>query len=88
MNILDLEFVKGFIRMCDDGFNQGWHERNGGNLSYILEEEEVRELVKTFEEKDIPLDVVYLDIDYMDGFRVMTFKTPNFLSLNLPIFNL
>ena len=39
---------------------------------------EVRELVKTFEEKDIPLDVVYLDIDYMDGFRVMTFKTPNF----------
>ena len=41
-------------------------------------QEEVRELVKTFEEKDIPLDVVYLDIDYMDGFRVMTFKTPNF----------
>ena len=46
-------------------------------FSYFSKEE-VRELVKTFEEKDIPLDVVYLDIDYMDGFRVMTFKTPNF----------
>ena len=46
-------------------------------FSYFSQEE-VRELVKTFEEKDIPLDVVYLDIDYMDGFRVMTFKTPNF----------
>lgn len=46
-------------------------------FSYFSQEE-VRELVKNFEEKDIPLDVVYLDIDYMDGFRVMTFKTPNF----------
>ncbi|EIF6172408.1 glycoside hydrolase family 31 protein [Clostridium perfringens] len=46
-------------------------------FSYFSQEE-VRELVKTLEEKDIPLDVVYLDIDYMDGFRVMTFKTPNF----------
>ncbi|MDU6173652.1 MAG: glycoside hydrolase family 31 protein [Clostridium perfringens] len=46
-------------------------------FSYFSQEE-VIELVKNFEEKDIPLDVVYLDIDYMDGFRVMTFKTPNF----------
>ncbi|MGG7079369.1 TIM-barrel domain-containing protein [Clostridium sardiniense] len=46
-------------------------------FSYFTQEE-VDELVKTFEEKEIPLDVVYLDIDYMDGFRVMTFKTPHF----------
>lgn len=46
-------------------------------FSYFTQEE-VRELVNTFEEKQIPLDVVYLDIDYMDGFRVMTFKTPHF----------
>ncbi|MGL4875365.1 MAG: TIM-barrel domain-containing protein, partial [Clostridium sp.] len=26
----------------------------------------------------IPIDVIYLDIDYMDGFRVMTFKSPQF----------
>lgn len=50
MNILDLEFVKGFIRMCNDGFNQGWHERNGGNLTYRIKEEDlkdVRDLLNT-----------------------------------------
>ena len=26
--------------MCDDGWQQGWHERNGGNLSYRLRPEE------------------------------------------------
>ncbi len=41
MKVLDAEFVKGFIRMCDDGWQQGWHERNGGNLSYRIKEEEI-----------------------------------------------
>lgn len=41
MNIFELEFIKGFIRMCDDGFNQGWHERNGGNLTYRIKAEEI-----------------------------------------------
>ena len=39
---------------------------------------EIREVVKNFEEKKIPIDVIYFDIDYMDGFRVMTFKSPEF----------
>ena len=42
MKILDTKFVRGFIKMADDGFQQGWHERNGGNLSYRLKEEEVQ----------------------------------------------
>ena len=41
MKILDSKFMKGFIKMADDGFQQGWHERNGGNLSYRLKAEEV-----------------------------------------------
>ncbi len=41
MKILDAKFVKGFIKMADDGFEQGWHERNGGNLSYRIKPEEV-----------------------------------------------
>ena len=32
----DAKFVRGFVRMCDDGWTQGWHERNGGNASYRL----------------------------------------------------
>lgn len=41
MKVLDAEFVKGFIRMATDGWEQGWHERNGGNLSYRIKPEEV-----------------------------------------------
>mgnify|MGYP000778951896 CR=1 FL=1 len=39
MGILDIEIVKGFMRMCNDGWLQGWHERNGGNLTYRMKEE-------------------------------------------------
>ena len=35
-------FMRGFVRMCNDGWLQGWHERNGGNLTYRMTEEEVR----------------------------------------------
>ena len=41
MKVLDAEFVKGFMRMADDGWLQGWHERKGGNLSYRMKAEEV-----------------------------------------------
>ncbi|MDO6354741.1 glycoside hydrolase family 31 protein [Caloramator sp. CAR-1] len=34
--------------------------------------ERVLEIAKTFREKDIPCDVIHLDIDYMDGYRVFT----------------
>ena len=44
MTILDIKFMKDYIRMADDGFNQGWHERNGGNLSYRLKKEEAEEI--------------------------------------------
>lgn len=27
MNFLDAEFVQEFIRMANDGWEQGWHER-------------------------------------------------------------
>lgn len=44
MNVTDANFVKGFIRMCDDGWQQGWHERNGGNLTYRMKDTEVAEV--------------------------------------------
>jgi rhamnulose-1-phosphate aldolase len=31
------------VRLCDDGFRQGWHERNGGNLTCRLTSEEAAE---------------------------------------------
>lgn len=52
MKVLDSEVMKGYIRMCTDGFNQGWHERNGGNLSYRMKPEEVEEVKDDFNENE------------------------------------
>lgn len=44
-------------------------------------EERVREIADKFRKKDIPCDVIHLDIDYMDGYRVFTWdqnKFPDF----------
>ncbi|PLR78908.1 alpha-glucosidase [Bacillus sp. V3-13] len=41
-------------------------------------EQEVRELANSFLEKGIPLDAIYLDIHYMDEYRVFTFDRDRF----------
>ena len=41
-------------------------------------ESRVREIARTFREKKIPCDVIYLDIDYMDGYRIFTWNPKNF----------
>lgn len=53
MKVLDAGFVQGFIRLCDDGFNQNWHERNGGNLSYRMKAEEVEEVKEELTEASL-----------------------------------
>jgi alpha-glucosidase len=41
-------------------------------------EARVREVARGFRESRIPADVIYLDIDYMDGFRVFTWNRERF----------
>lgn len=41
-------------------------------------QERAMEIAKCFREKDIPCDTIYLDIDYMDGFRVFTWDNKKF----------
>jgi alpha-glucosidase len=41
-------------------------------------EAEVRRIAQTFREKGIPCDVIYLDIHYMDGYRVFTWHPERF----------
>ena len=43
MAITDIEVMQNYIRMCGDGWEQGWHERNGGNLTYRMRPEEVEQ---------------------------------------------
>jgi rhamnulose-1-phosphate aldolase len=48
MKVLKSEFAKRFIRMCSDGYAKGWHERNGGNLSYRLTDQDVEDTKEDF----------------------------------------
>ena len=38
----------------------------------------VEEVVRQYRERDLPLDVIHLDIDYMQGYRVFTFDAKRF----------
>ncbi|MBO1264154.1 DUF5110 domain-containing protein [Proteiniclasticum sp. SCR006] len=47
-------------------------------------EEDIRKVYETFREKDIPLDGIYLDLDYMDDFKDFSLsgdRFPNFRTL-------
>ena len=40
-SVLEAPFVKGYVKMANEGYERGWHERNGGNLSYRIKTEEI-----------------------------------------------
>ncbi len=54
MGMTDITIVQKYIRMANDGWLQGWHERNGGNLTYRLTKEEVAEMTPFFDEMPRP----------------------------------
>jgi len=41
-------------------------------------EKRVREIADTFRAKSLPCDVIWMDIDYMNGYRIFTFNESNF----------
>ncbi len=48
MKVLDTGFAREFIRLCNDGWQFGWHESNGGNASYRLRKSEANEVRSGF----------------------------------------
>ena len=50
MKATDFEVMQSFARVCDDGWQQGWHERNGGNLTYRLTKDEVAQMRPFFDD--------------------------------------
>ncbi|MFD2672694.1 glycoside hydrolase family 31 protein [Marinicrinis sediminis] len=52
----------------------GYHQ---SRYSY-MNQEEVLEIARTFKAKNIPLDVIHLDIHYMDEYRVFTWDKTRF----------
>ena len=39
--VQETKMMQGFMKLCNDGWGLGWHEKNGGNLSYRMKVEEV-----------------------------------------------
>ena len=48
MSILDTDCTRRFMRFCNDAFSQGWHEANGGNLSYRLNDADIASCAGSF----------------------------------------
>lgn len=44
MSILDMKFIKDFTKITEDAWLKGWHERNGGNITYRLTDEEANNI--------------------------------------------
>ena len=59
MSMLDANVIQEYIRMCDDAWLQGWHERNAGNLTYRMTESDIAECEIYFDYND---DWIDLDI--------------------------
>ena len=47
MNMLDNPILKEFLRTCTNMYNQGWDERNGGNISYRVDYEDIKDYIDT-----------------------------------------
>ena len=57
MKVLDTKFCKDYVTMADDGWQLGFHERNGGNFTYRLTDEEVASI-----QDDLTFDRPFTDI--------------------------
>ena len=67
MAITDIEVIQNYIRMCSDGWDQGWHERNGGNLTYRMKPEEVEHCRPYFKETPGPWVNMGVQADNLKG---------------------
>ena len=65
-------FMRGFVRLCSDGWLQGWHERNGGNLTYRMTDAEVASCKSFF--NDTPGEWVNMGVQ-ADNLRGAFFVT-------------
>ena len=55
-NFLESKFVKEVSEITNNMYHQGWDERNGGNISYLVDEMYVKEYFPKDEFiRDIPL---------------------------------
>ena len=62
-NILEAPFIKEFGHILDKMYLNGWHERNSGNVSYILNEQEIETYIdKKYVKREIELSCHVKDL--------------------------
>lgn len=66
MDIKEMPFFKKFVEICDIACNKGWHERNGGNMSYRLTDEEAKN-IKPCLNSGAPWKDIGLTVDNLSG---------------------
>lgn len=74
-----LGFVRGFVRLCNDGWDQGWHERNGGNLTYRLTDEDVEAARKFFDKEPREWTPMGVEAPSLGGAYFLTTGTGNYM---------
>lgn len=83
------QLVSAFIRLTGKPFMPpkwaiGYHQSRYSYETY----EEVNSVASKFREIGIPCDAIYLDIDYMDGYKVFTWDKDRFPDPDMMIKNL
>ncbi|NLO08980.1 MAG: rhamnulose-1-phosphate aldolase [Clostridiales bacterium] len=66
MDLLKEEFIREFIDITNEGYQKGWHERNGGNASYRIKPEEI-EHIKPYLTYDKPYDKIGVSVPNLKG---------------------
>ena len=67
--------LRGFARMCDDGWHQGWHERNGGNASYRMTAADVEECRGLLAAEPGPWVPLAVEVPALAGERFVVTRT-------------
>lgn len=63
-DVLQSKTIKEMIRLASNLYRLGWDERNGGNISILLDEEEAKEYIPEESLRKIPLAI---DSSYLKG---------------------
>ena len=71
--------MRGFVRLCNYGWEQGWHECNGGNLSYRLRPEDVDTARKFFDKELRPWTPLCVEVPTMGGAYFLVTGTGNYM---------
>jgi len=79
MKILDMACTRAFMQCAQDGTDKGWHEMNGGNLSYRLTAEEAANVKKVQKKAIGPWKDIFESVPLLAGEFFMVTRTTGYM---------